>query len=1516
MKTVEYRLVMPLSLEQYQIAQLYMVAKSSLEDTAGGDGVEIVTNEPFKDGTWDGQFTHKRISIAGHLPKWVLSLANPKWLVFEEKAWNAFPMCKTEYSCPLFPRLTLVVESMHHPGVCTHDNPLDLPEKTLRVRQVDVIDIVNDPIPPDEYREDEDPALFSSQKAGFSPMSKEWMSRADPVMTCYKVIAVDFPLLGFQNKIEDLTQKLLRNALLKYHRKAICWMDEWHGMRLEDIRALEAQVKAKLDRAWAKERTSDEDSDNVEANPTTPEPQEDEDGEVEVVGIEGGLGMGSPSSRRRRSPKAAASPTGTDRGRLGRSPSLRLEEYRRSSSRLSLRRSSSRVGTPKPPLHPATALHTPSSHRALPGGAGAAPPLTATTRRPKCGYLFKLGEGPISYSWHRRYVTVRVGGAAMFYYGDARDSVPRGRVPLRGAEVTWAGEVSGRAHAFAVTVTSSAGWKRTLHFSASTVEATKQWMGWMQRAATAASSLPAYAPSAVTAPPTQVPSPSPFPSSPTSLRRPPNEQHKTQTHRAAPLSHAGASATATAGPPRQDRWASAANIISSSGSGSSGPLSLALPASWARPGLEGTPHMPDTAAAIPGPPPPAAAAAPPPPPAAAAAAVPSRLPVVPLASDEGMMNDLSPSSDMSAPASPPWFPLPSQPPPTHSRDRDPWWWRKSANASVGQLSDGIEEALHEVCKAAKRMDAKGTLVEADQGLRLSVADLHTWRVFGGARRHGRGMAGGPCVRLLGWLCLVVLILPFLSSLCAPDGFLAWVFESMVTSPSWHGALAVLLSVFCLTLFIRYRHPGPRQYSYAERWESSSPRAGAARLPPDARLVQATCMVFSPPLDVFSLLMDLQRTREWLPGHLQSERIETIDAHNDVIYETFRPVLSSAALPGGNHVGLGLRRLCRRRYWWSLADGSYFILLQTSDDAERRLLNATVAAQAARARSRRNTRHGQVAAPSMPPQPQRRTAWLDWLGRGNGGGQPSVAEWVGGWPARGNTAGLSGESTLVGASDDVPIAPLEAAKAIKAEGYELVSFGGWVPDWGEEACLLTRARAIGQLRYLTLVAPGIPPQHEHDHNAINGTIGKQQRVGEVWEEGTAAVCSRSGSAHAGATTTSTDGLCPSPLTAASASGNGSGSRSGEASSASGGTRGSARRSNLHPRNDSSPSRREWPLHGLVRLPEGGLRCIDASQMEKQKGVILDLIKSAGQALLEGKNIVSISLPVRVFEPRSGLERISDQWSFGPTFLRKAAMVPPGPNQALERLKYVISFCVAGLHRACSQLKPFNPILGETFQAAWCDGSHLFMEHTSHHPPISHFQADGPDGLFRFWGFYEFKGQLKGNAAVGRQEGPLVVEFHDGGRVEYTMPAAKLSGLIWGARTFEWVDRLRFEDRANGLTCTLVLAPDGRPLFGLPRTPVDTLRGSIKKDGKSVVSVTGSWLEGLHFDGKSYWSLYDFEPATLTPVGGTDVLPSDCRYREDLIYLAHGDEDQAQRWKLALEVRQRRDRSLRNERKHFP
>jgi len=109
----EYRIIMPMSTEEYRVAQLYMVAKFSREKSSEGEGIQVLKNEPYQDGNSSGQFTHKKIYLGSSLPSWARSWI-PESFCVEEKAWNAYPYVKNVYSCPAFgERFSIVTETRY-----------------------------------------------------------------------------------------------------------------------------------------------------------------------------------------------------------------------------------------------------------------------------------------------------------------------------------------------------------------------------------------------------------------------------------------------------------------------------------------------------------------------------------------------------------------------------------------------------------------------------------------------------------------------------------------------------------------------------------------------------------------------------------------------------------------------------------------------------------------------------------------------------------------------------------------------------------------------------------------------------------------------------------------------------------------------------------------------------------------------------------------------------------------------------------------------------------------------------------------------------------------------------------------------------------------------------------------------------------------------------------------------------------------------------------------------------------
>ncbi|NWQ94282.1 PITM1 protein, partial [Burhinus bistriatus] len=117
------------------------------------------------------------------------------------------------------------------------------------------IDIVRDPISPGEYKPEEDPKLYHSAKTGRGPLGDDWLEVAagGPLMCAYKLCKVEFRYWGMQSKIEQFIHDVgLRKVMLRAHRQAWCWQDEWTDLTMEDIRQLEEETARMLAQKMAK----------------------------------------------------------------------------------------------------------------------------------------------------------------------------------------------------------------------------------------------------------------------------------------------------------------------------------------------------------------------------------------------------------------------------------------------------------------------------------------------------------------------------------------------------------------------------------------------------------------------------------------------------------------------------------------------------------------------------------------------------------------------------------------------------------------------------------------------------------------------------------------------------------------------------------------------------------------------------------------------------------------------------------------------------------------------------------------------------------------------------------------------------------------------------------------------------------------------------------------------------------------------------------------------------------------
>ncbi|XP_056391620.1 membrane-associated phosphatidylinositol transfer protein 2 isoform X5 [Hyla sarda] len=327
----EYRIPLPMTVEEYRIAQLYMIQKKSREETCGeGSGVEILENRPYTDGPGgSGQYTHKVYHIGMHIPSWFRSILPKAALRVEEESWNAYPYTRTRYTCPFVEKFSIDIETFYKSECGELANVFNLSPAEKRQTVLDPIDIVKDPIPPHEYKPEEDPKVYKSVKTKRGPLSDDWiedhrnnLALSCPIMCAYKLCKVEFRYWGMQSKIERFIHDVgLRKVMVRAHRQAWCWQDEWYGLTIEDIRQLEKETQLMLAQKMAQFSLSENEAEQHAAkeSPGEKDPETTAITSIETVDEPSSMtesisGRGltkqwSTSSRSSRSSKRGASPS-------------------------------------------------------------------------------------------------------------------------------------------------------------------------------------------------------------------------------------------------------------------------------------------------------------------------------------------------------------------------------------------------------------------------------------------------------------------------------------------------------------------------------------------------------------------------------------------------------------------------------------------------------------------------------------------------------------------------------------------------------------------------------------------------------------------------------------------------------------------------------------------------------------------------------------------------------------------------------------------------------------------------------------------------------------------------------------------------------------------------------------------------------------------------------------------------------------------------------------------------------
>ncbi|KAJ4453629.1 putative Oxysterol-binding protein 9 [Paratrimastix pyriformis] len=351
----------------------------------------------------------------------------------------------------------------------------------------------------------------------------------------------------------------------------------------------------------------------------------------------------------------------------------------------------------------------------------------------------------------------------------------------------------------------------------------------------------------------------------------------------------------------------------------------------------------------------------------------------------------------------------------------------------------------------------------------------------------------------------------------------------------------------------------------------------------------------------------------------------------------------------------------------------------------------------------------------------------------------------------------------------------------------------------------------------------------------------------------------------------------------------------------------------------------------RSSTGGLKLLEERVVTAQRSAMWKIFKDVGRSVLDrGKNLVNFSLPTSVFECRSLLHKLCDAWAYAPIYLTRAAAT----KDPTERMKCVIAFIFSGLHLAHSFWKPFNPILGETYQGSYPDGTQLFLEQSTHHPPGSRWLVIGPHNAWRFHGSAIMSAAFRGNVVWGSQTGPNVIEFADGQKIEFSTPTMGIHGLLMGERFYDFAGTLHFRDTANRIGAEISINCDApgflRGLFARGKSLADTCRGTIfrypatlaprlnglvipsdteKAQCEKLADIEGGWFSYLEIAHERLWEINRERPFHCEDV--ERALPSDARFREDLRVHALGNNEASNVIKIRMEEQQRHEARLRKQ-----
>ncbi|KAL8808825.1 MAG: hypothetical protein Q9200_003976 [Gallowayella weberi] len=226
---------------------------------------------------------------------------------------------------------------------------------------------------------------------------------------------------------------------------------------------------------------------------------------------------------------------------------------------------------------------------------------------------------------------------------------------------------------------------------------------------------------------------------------------------------------------------------------------------------------------------------------------------------------------------------------------------------------------------------------------------------------------------------------------------------------------------------------------------------------------------------------------------------------------------------------------------------------------------------------------------------------------------------------------------------------------------------------------------------------------------------------------------------------------------------------------------------------------------------------------------------------GKDLSTISMPVSANEPLSLLQRASEQLEYSHLLDTAATSTS---QSSTHRLLYITAFAISTLSysrvKERAIRKPFNPMLGETFELVREDRGFRFVaEKVTHRPVRMACQAESEHWSFvqapmptqKFWG----------KSVELTTEGKVRVVLHEtGDRFAWTPATSFLRNIITGEKYVEPVGNMTVTNEGTGeyAVCTF----KGKGMFS-GRSEDVAVQTFDHYGDESPLGLTGKWTTSL-------------------------------------------------------------------------